>query len=379
MNATNNGLSEYFKIIKGSVKDFDDPEVALPAVEAITPAAEKGNVQAQYLLGMYYYTFYCEEPSRFLPWMERAAESDNLKAIKFLADYYRFICDDMELEQRRSLGRKWLYRMIDVLKKKADKGVVSAAKSLMNLYVHDRPDDITEEEGRDAALIWYERLIDLLRAKAEKGTAKDKKKLADTLYNDCDVPEEIVSYLPDRTDEATRLYEEISGEKKDGASYVDLAQTYSREGNGQKAFEYYVKAAEMGYAPAYYNVAAAYLNGDGVKKDFDKAFEWFQKAADSGNTYAKLKLAECYKRGAGCEKDYAAAMALYRHVAGDKSMKRYSFADVAEYEIGNMYLKGLGVEVDLRKAYDYFKRAASHDNHAAENALKNKKFRDFER
>ena len=72
-------------------------------------------------------------------------------------------------------------------------------------------------------------------------------------------------------------------------------------------------------------------------------------------------------------------MTLYRQVAGDKSRKRYSFADVAEYEIGNMYLKGLGVEVDLRKAYDYFKRAASHDNRAAENALNNKKFRDFQR
>ena len=101
------------------------------------------------------------------------------------------------------------------------------------------------------------------------------------------------------------------------------------------------------------------------------------KASDSGDTYAKLKLAECYKRGAGCERDYAAAMTLYQQVAGDKRLKKDSFADVAEYEIGNMYMKGLGVEVDLRKAYDYFKRAASHNNRAAENALNNKKFRDF--
>lgn len=375
----NKELSKYFKIIKQSVDDFDDPEVALAAVEAITPAAEQGNAQAQYLLGMYYYTFYCEDSSNYLRWMELAAEGDNLKAIKFLADYYRFICDDMNLEQRKTLGLKWLYRMIDELKKKADKGVVSAAKSLMNLYVHDRPDDITEKEGREAALVCYERMIEILRAKAEGGTAKDKKNLADTLYYELGVPNEIVSYLPDRMDEATRLYEEISGEKNDGASYVDLAHTYSSEGNVDKAFECYMKAAEMGYATAYYNVANAYLNGEGVERDFDKAFEWFRKAAESGDTYAKLKLAECYKRGAGCKKDYAAAMALYQQVAGDKSMKRNSIDDVAEYEIGNMYLKGLGVDVDLRKAYDYFKRAASRDNRAAENALTNKKFRDFER
>lgn len=375
MNRTE--LSEYFKIIRRSVDDFDDPEVARPAVEAITPAAEHGSAQAQYMLGMYYYAYHCEDSSIFLSWMERAADSDNLKAIKFLADYYRFICDDMEPEQRKSLGRKWLYRLIEVLTKKAGKGVVSAAKSLMNLYVHDRPDDMTEGEGRDAAMIWYERLIEILRAKAARGTATDKKRLADTLYYHSDVPDEIVDCLPDRIAEATQLYGEISAEKMDGASYVDSAQTYSSQGDVAKAFECYMKAAELGYAEAYYNVGKAYLDGNGVERDFDKAFEWLQKSAGSGDACAKLKLAECYKRGAGCERDYAAAMAQYQQVAGDKSLRRYSFADVAEYEIGNMYLKGLGVEVDLRKAYDYFRRAASHGSRAAENALKNRKFRDF--
>ena len=372
-------LSEYLKIIKQSIDDFDDPKSALSAVEAITPAAEQGSAQAQYMLGMYYYTFYCEDSSRYLHWLEKAAEADNMKAIKFLADYYRFICDDMDLEQRKALGQNWLYRMIDVLKKKADKGVVSAAKSLMNIYLHDRPDNMTEKDGREAAMMWHERLIERLREKAARGTVRDKKNLADALYGGCDAPEEIDSDLPDRADDAVRLYEEISGEKKDAASYYDLGRMYSREVSEEKAFEFYMKAAELDYAPAYYAIAAAYLDGDGVQKDFDKAFEWFKKAADSGATSAMLKLAECYKRGAGCERDYAAAMTLYRQVAGDKSRKRYSFADVAEYEIGNMYLKGLGVEVDLRKAYDYFKRAASHDNRAAENALNNKKFRDFQR
>ena len=370
-------LSEYFKIIKQSVDDFNDPEVARPAVEAITLAAEQGNTQAQYMLGMYYYRFDCEDSANYLCWMERAADGGNLKAIKFLADYYRYLCDDMEPERRKSLGLKWQYRMIEVLTKKANKGVVSAAKSLMNLYVHDRPCDMTEKEGREAAVMWHERQLDILRAKAEQGTARDKKNLADALYHGCDVPEEIDSCLPDRVNEAVRLYEEISKEKKDGASYYDLGLTYSREVSEEKAFECYMKAAELGYTPAYYQVAAAYLDGEGVKKDFDKAFEWFRKAADCGDTHAKLKLAQCYKRGAGCERDYAAAMALYQQIADEKSMKRYSCVDVAEYEIGNMYLKGLGVEVDLRKAYDYFKRVASHDNRAAENALNNKKFRDF--
>ena len=222
MCVKNNGLSKYFKIIRQFIKCHageGDAVSARQAVEAITHAAEQGNAPAQYMLGMYYYTFCCEDSSRFLPWMERAAEADNMKAIKFLADYYRFVCDDMEPERRMPLGRKWLYRMIEVLTKKADKGVASAAKSLMNLYVNDRPDDMTEKEGRDAALAWHERLIDILRAKAEKGTAKDKRNLADALYHGCDVPEEIDSDLPDRVDEAMRRYEEVPKGNKDGGSY----------------------------------------------------------------------------------------------------------------------------------------------------------------
>ena len=181
--------------------------------------------------------------------------------------------------------------------------------------------------------MWHERLIEILREKAEQGTAKDKKNLADALYNGCDAPEEIDGSLPDRADEAVRIYEEISGEKKDGASFYDLGRMYSREVSEEKAFECYMKAAELGYTSAYYAIATAYLNGEGTERDFYKAFEWFRKAADSGDTSAKLKLAECYKCGAGCEKDYAAAMALYQQVAGGKNMKMYSFADVAELSL----------------------------------------------
>ena len=44
-----------------------------------------------------------------------------------------------------------------------------------------------------------------------------------------------------------------------------------------------------------------------------------------------------------------------------------------------MYLKGLGVEVNLQKAFDYFTKAAKLGNRAALNALNSKKFRDLKR
>ncbi len=44
-----------------------------------------------------------------------------------------------------------------------------------------------------------------------------------------------------------------------------------------------------------------------------------------------------------------------------------------------MYMKGLGVESDLRQAYDWFRLAVTNCSLAAENALNSKKFRDFKK
>ena len=76
--------------------------------------------------------------------------------------------------------------------------------------------------------------------------------------------------------------------------------------------------------------------------------------------------------GTGGEKDYPVARRLYLQLAEHRN-------DDALYELGDMYLKGLGAEVDLQKAFDCFTKAAKHGNRAAENALNSKKFRDFKR
>lgn len=92
-------------------------------------------------------------------------------------------------------------------------------------------------------------------------------------------------------------------------------------------------------------------------------------------------LADCYKRGLGGEKDYTAAMELYRQIASRRDLRgKYTHElGTAQYEIGNMFMKGLGVETDLRQAYDWFRLAAGNCNLAAENALNAKKFRDFKK
>ena len=48
------------------------------------------------------------------------------------------------------------------------------------------------------------------------------------------------------------------------------------------AAELFRKAAEMGYAPAQYNLGYCYKYGDGVPRDLAVSAEWYRKAAEQG-------------------------------------------------------------------------------------------------
>ncbi len=58
----------------------------------------------------------------------------------------------------------------------------------------------------------------------------------------------------------------------------------------QKAYEYYLKAAEKGYVQSMFNLAFYHEKGMYVEKSISKAVEWYRKAADLGHTYSETAL-----------------------------------------------------------------------------------------
>ena len=77
----------------------------------------------------------------------------------------------------------------------------------------------------------------------------------------------------------------------DAEACYQVAQAYMN-GNGVEknlnyAFRYMKYAAEMGYVPAYVEVAKMYHGGRGVTKDRNIAEKWYKKAAANGNAEAK--------------------------------------------------------------------------------------------
>jgi TPR repeat protein len=73
-------------------------------------------------------------------------------------------------------------------------------------------------------------------------------------------------------------------------SMCEFGTMYKKEGywivqSDKDASDWWLKSAEMGYAPCQFNIGTAYLIGSGIEKDLSKAKYWLQKAIDS--TYEK--------------------------------------------------------------------------------------------
>lgn len=389
MTAHNKSMSEYFKTIGQYIKCYageGDAVSVRHAVEAIIPVAEKGNVEAQLLLGRYYSWGYHDrcDNQKAIYWFEKAASNGNAEAAMLIMEIYRNDCPDkIDSARRKTLILEWHWRWFDLLASMADKGSADAAKSLMDLYIEDCPADIHPDEGLASAREWYDRWIKILMAKAAKGDCVDKMNLADTLlYANC-VPEELLDSFSDEDDErnlsqAIRLYKDITNSDCDdflkSEAYYGMGCAYNDLDEGKKAISCFKKAAGMNCHEAYSKIGDAYRYGNGIKQDDAQARKWYKKGADVGEITATLKLAECYKNGIGAEQDYEKAMLEYQRIAERVNGRgfRHQAAGIgtALYELGNMYLNGLGVQPDLKKAIRYFTLAWKKcNNPQAENKL----------
>ena len=73
-------------------------------------------------------------------------------------------------------------------------------------------------------------------------------------------------------------------------SMCEFGTMYRTEGywiiqSDEDSSEWWLKSAEMGYAPCQFNIATAYLIGSGIEKDLIKAKFWLEKTMDG--TYKK--------------------------------------------------------------------------------------------
>jgi TPR repeat protein len=104
-----------------------------------------------------------------------------------------------------------------------------------------------------------------------------------------------------------------------------------------------LQQARQGDSEAQYNVGAMYQNGRGVEADRERALEWYHKAAEQGNSraMARLGLMESNRDSFHSELEQA-------KLGNTES----------QYNVGNMYARGNGTNIDLRQAVGWYEKAA---------------------
>lgn len=118
-----------------------------------------------------------------------------------------------------------------------------------------------------------------------------------------------------------------------------------------KAFEWYEKAAQLGYDEAQINLGHLYEEGKGVTKDVSKAIEHYRLAADQGSERAQAILGDKYQQGLGVPRDYDEARRWFEKALEQGYPQAYS-------NIGFMYEMGQGVERDRNEAIKNYEKAA---------------------
>ena len=154
--------------------------------------------------------------------------------------------------------------------------------------------------------------------------------------------------------------------------------TAYQSGDKDQAVEAYRYAAENGQLGARWKLARMYADGDGVKRDDAKAFEYFQKIASShaedypGTAQSRfvanafVALGSYYLVGipsAGVRRDPSRARDMFSYAAS-----YFGDAD-GQYQLGKLYLEGVGGPRDARNAGRWLTLASQKGQYEAQATL----------
>ncbi|WP_370816730.1 MobP3 family relaxase [Ruminococcus sp.] len=136
------------------------------------------------------------------------------------------------------------------------------------------------------------------------------------------------------------------------------------EQNYQKAFEWFERSAKQKNKFAQYSLANLYYYGNGVEKDLSQAFLWYQKSSAQGQPYASYVIAQMYSKGEYVSQSEETAQRYYKDALSGflKLESKDQADDNLYYKLGSMFKKGLGTDIDMDRAIDYFKRSAEMNN-----------------
>lgn len=139
--------------------------------------------------------------------------------------------------------------------------------------------------------------------------------------------------------------------------------SYGRElfdvGLYREAYPYVQKAAEAGYGDAHYMAGMMYELGlGGVARNYEIAMREYQSGAIEEHGECYLRMGVMYENGKGFAVNYKTAFSCYMK----STMKHHNQRALAYREVGRCYHCGIGVEINLDKAIEFYDKAINASN-----------------
>ena len=288
-------------------KEADKTDFIDIAEKLYQKSAESGNVEAQYILGLFYKAGrsclsgpnivreFEKDPEKAFYWFQKAADQGHGKACYEVAQCHEYGLDEFELKRLQNHPEN-----------------MGPFKPL--LIPRNMPE----------ALKWY------IKA-AEQDIPEAQFRLA------------ILYQRKDTVPESDDWFEQ----PEDNTIPEDKTE----------AFNWYKKAAENNHTISQYNLGLCYEIGYGTKKDPAAAKEWYQKAAKAGFERAKLRADhspdELFQLGLNASNngDQKAANDLYLMAAEVGNIK-------AQLALGHWYEEDAGISKDRQEAVKWYRKAA---------------------
>lgn len=136
--------------------------------------------------------------------------------------------------------------------------------------------------------------------------------------------------------------------------------------NPKKAFENYLLAAVSGHAEAQYNIYHMEFNGEGTKKNEKSAISWLKKAAIEGKNIDAIRdLGFFYHDGTYLKKNMKKAAEFYKKAAKQDDA-------IAQWNLGLCYRDGEGVRQSERWSRYWISKAAEQGHKLAIKSVRDK-------
>lgn len=356
---------------------YGTPKNIAKAEEWYLKAAKQNNAKAQYKIGTYYEIGLTNEGidySLAIEWYEKAKKNGNTSAQKAIDDLNKkFPQNPSTAEDYFKLGQSYynsnlpknMRKGFEYLLKAAQMKNPEAQVALGIAYMNGEGVESNPEEAFNWAL------------KGAKNENSQGQFLVGHMYmngigTSKDVIEAIKWYLKACDANVSEACDEISdGYINYKMMHMHSAETLNEKGlqylnlqKGKVAIAYFLKAAELNYAPSQTTLGILCLNGTIGEPDYEKAKSFFESAETNGSNTASYNLGLLYNNGWGVKKDTEKAFSYFLKSA---NLNNAEAQGMVAYMLG----EGIGVQINLDESFTWYQKAAENGNPTAQYNLAN--------